>query len=39
MIEKGIMLAGGKGTRLTEETTLKPNTWLRSVVNQFSGIL
>ena len=36
---KVVILAGGFGTRLSEETEISPSLWLRLVENQFFGIL
>ncbi len=34
---KAVILAGGLGTRLSEEPLLNPNQWLKLVVNQLFG--
>ena len=36
---KAVILAGGLGSRLSEETHDKPNLWLKLEVSQFYGIL
>ena len=36
---KAVILAGGLGTRLAEETDLKPKPWWKSEVDQSFGIL
>ena len=35
---KAVILAGGKGTRISEETYLKPKPMVEIGVNQFYGI-
>ena len=36
---KVVILAGGLGTRLSEETVIKPKPMVEIEINQFSGIL